>query len=118
MTGADSASSTPYRGVMRFIAGAILALGLSAAAVVFVTSPADEESSGRVQLTTAENSRKYQLELRRIGGKAAVAAAQFDEWFDSLWHGRRLAGTLAIISIAGALICLAAGRLPPPKPLK
>lgn len=114
MAGADSAAANRYQRAMRFLAAAILACGLSAAAVVFVTTPSEDENADRLLVRNAENSRKYQLELRRIGGKAAVAAAQFDEWFDSLWHGRRLAGTLAVISVAGALLCLLAARLPPP----
>jgi hypothetical protein len=42
-----------------------------------------------------------------------VAAAEFNEWFDTLWHGRRLAGTLAVISVAASLLCLLAAKLPP-----
>lgn len=91
-------------------------LGLAAAALVYVAAADDDENGDRLLVANAENSRRYQLELRRIGGQAAVAAAQFDEWFDSLWHGRRLAGTLVVISVAGSLLCLLAARLPPPKP--
>lgn len=121
MAGAGDAPAigeTPYRRMMRRVAAIILALGLAAAAGVYLTAADEEVNGDRLLVTNAANSRRYQLELRRIGGQAAVAAAQFDEWFDSLWHGRRLAGTLAVISIAGALLCLLAAHLPPPKPLK
>lgn len=103
---------------MRALAAGILALGLAVSAAIWVLAPDQDEAADRLMVQSLENSRRYQLELQRIGGKAAVAAAQFDEWFDSLWHGRRLAATLAVISIAGSLVCLLAARLPPLKPFK
>jgi hypothetical protein len=104
----------PYETWMRKIAAGVLVAGLAASAVVFVTAAADAgEDPARLHVIDASNSKHYQRELQRIGGKAAVAAAEFNEWFDTLWHGRRLAGTLAVVSVAASLLCLLAAKLPP-----
>ncbi len=110
----DASPRTPYETVMRKIAAAVLAVGLSAAALVFALAPpeATDDASGPY-VAAVDNSKKYRLELERIGGKAAVLAVEFDEWFDGLWHGRRLAGTLAVLSVAAALLCFLAAKLPP-----
>ena len=110
----EAPPTRPYETWMRRIAAGILVAGLAASAVVFVTAPAEvEEARSGLHVIDAGNSKQYQRDLQRIGGKAAVAAAEFNEWFDTLWHGRRLAGTLAVISVAASLLCLLAARLPP-----
>jgi hypothetical protein len=99
---------------MRKVAIGVLAVGLSIAAVVFVMAPPDvEDDDAGVYVISVSNSKKYQLDLERIGGKAAVVAAEFNEWFDSLWHGRRLAGTLAVLSVVASLLCILVAKLPP-----
>lgn len=105
---------TRYEIVMRRIAAVVLAIGLSAAALVFVlAAPEAADDAPGPYVAAVDNSKKYQLEVERIGGKAAVVAVEFDEWFASLWHGRRLAGTLAALSVAAALLCFLAAKLPP-----
>ena len=105
---------TRYRIVMERIAAVILVAGLAASAAVFALAPAetDDEYSG-IYVASVENSKKYRLELERIGGKAAVVAAEFGDWFDGLWHGRRLPGTLAVLSVGVSLLCFLAARIPP-----
>ena len=99
---------------MRKIAAGVLVAGLSISAVVFVIAPAEtEDEKGGLHVIDASNSKQYQRDLQRIGGKAAVVAAEFNEWFETLWHGRRLAGTLAAISVAASLLCFLAAKLPP-----
>jgi hypothetical protein len=44
-------------------------------------------------------------QVERLGGMSAVYALEFHRWFLSLWHGRRLAYTLAALSAAVALLC-------------
>jgi hypothetical protein len=53
----------------------------------------------------------YRHNIELMGGKFAVYADQFNEWFASLWHGRELAYTVAVLSVAVALVCFLAGRL-------
>ena len=47
-----------------------------------------------------------------------MLAAEFREWFDSLWHGKRLAFTVAVLTlIAAASFMFFATPLPPnPEP--
>ncbi len=97
-----------------YLAGAIiLAVGLIAAALVYflAANPTDTGAAGyRIvggnvyALTLAESTRELQ-EVERIGGKSAVLLLEFHRWFLSLWHGRRLAYTLALLSAAVALLC-------------
>jgi len=103
-----------YQILMRRIAVGILVVGLSVSVVVFAMTPpdADEEYVG-VYVTSIHNSKKHLLELERIGGKAAVVAAELSDWFDTLWRGRRLAGTLAVLSVGASLLCFLAAKLPP-----
>lgn len=54
--------------------------------------------------------RQYEFQLERIGGKAAVLAAEFSQWFADLWHGRRLAFTVAILCTGAAFLCFLVAR--------
>ncbi len=78
---------------------AILVLGLAAAVVIYLTAqPPPENPLGYDPLDT----KKYLHDLEVYGGKANVIAAQFRDWFDSLWHGKRLAYTVAVITVIAA----------------
>src|SRR5271168_4496220 len=48
---------------------------------------------------------RYILELQRIGGTAEVVMAELHQWFDSLWHGKPLACTVAVLCTALAAGC-------------
>jgi hypothetical protein len=96
---------------LRQIGFVVLVAGLLAAVLVYsMAAPADEAS-------TADSKRnEYQMEL--IGGKSNLLATEIREWFASLWHGRRLAHTLAFLSVGGSLACFFLAHrlnyLPPP----
>jgi len=94
-------------------AGAIvLGVGLSAAALVYVGAPASADgdatsyriAGGQSFAQDTNDSRELQ-QLERLGGKSEVMMFQFQRWVASLWHGRRLAWTLAVISGLVALLC-------------
>ena len=97
-----------------YLAGAIILIGgLIAAALVYflAANPADTSAAGysivggnTYALTLAESTRELQ-EVERLGGQPAVLVLEFHRWFLSLWHGRRLAYTLALLSAAVALLC-------------
>ncbi len=87
-----------------------LLLGLCAGAVIYVTAVDDSDGAvgyevidGVAYPVAPADSKAYQRELERFGGKANVLAAEFDRWFAGLWHGRKLALTVAFI---GALVSL------------
>ena len=50
------------------------------------------------QETVEANVRQMEM----IGGQADVLAIGIREWFDGLWHGRRLAYTVATIAVVGS----------------
>lgn len=103
-----------YERLMRAIAVGILGFGLSISVIVYVMAPPDDnEEDGGMYVASIDNSKKYQLELERIGGKAALVAVEFNNWFAGLWHGKRLAGSLAVLSIGGSLLCFLASKVPP-----
>ncbi len=87
---------------------AILVVGLVSAALIYVFS---EDAGNRTAIEFA-NPRAYEFQIERIGGMAAVYAVRSNEWFISLWQGRQLAYTVAVLSIVIALACFwVAGRL-------
>jgi hypothetical protein len=47
-------------------------------------------------------NKKYLRELQVYGGKANVASVQLMNWFHSLWHGKSLGVTLAVLTILAA----------------
>jgi len=89
----------------------IVAVGFGAAAAIYAVALARPEiAPGYEPLET----KKYLHDLEVYGGKANVVAAEFREWFVGLWHGRNLAGTVAVLTILTVLaIRFVAARLPP-----
>jgi hypothetical protein len=90
---------------------AILLLGFAAAVVIYLSAqPPPENPLGYDPMTT----KAYLHDLEVYGGKAGVLSAQFREWFDSLWHGKQLAFTVAVITaISAGLFKFFATPLPP-----
>src|SRR5437660_8886617 len=78
---------------------AILAVGLATAVVIYLTAqPPPENPLGYDPLDT----KKYLHDLEVYGGTANVLATEFREWFASLWHGKRLGVTVAVITVIAA----------------
>jgi hypothetical protein len=78
---------------------AILALGFAAAVVIYLTAkPPPGNPLGYDPMDT----KRYLHDLEVYGGKANVLAAEFRDWFDSLWHGKRLAFTVAVLTLMAA----------------
>jgi hypothetical protein len=74
----------------------ILALGFAAAIVIYlIAQPPPENPLGYDPMDT----KKYLHDLEVYGGRANVVAAEFMDWFSSLWHGQRLAFTVAAITL-------------------
>ena len=83
------------------VAAAIVIVGLASAAVIFIRASGGTPE-GLLELS-ADTSKKYLRDLEMYGGTANVLAVEFSAWFGSLWHGRRLAYTVATLSLVGAL---------------
>ena len=97
--------------VLRTISAAILIGGLAAAVVIYANAvPPPEAPFG----AEPEDSKQYLRQLELYGGKANVLGVELREWFDGLWHGRRLAFTVAFLAaLLAAGFRLAAIPLPP-----
>ncbi len=94
----------------------ILVAGLTAAAVIYLTATDvggdvyAYDIGGGAYATAPGDSKVYRHDVELYGGKAALLADDFNRWFAGLWQGRRLAYTLAVLSIAAAAVCLLAAR--------
>jgi hypothetical protein len=72
-------------------------VGLGSALAIYLTAaPAPDDPLGR------QDSRQYLRTLELYGGKANILAAELLDWFQSLWHGRRLAVTVACTTVLAA----------------
>jgi hypothetical protein len=78
---------------------AILLLGFAAAVVIYLTAkPPPGNPLGYDPMDT----KRYLHDMEVYGGKANVLAAEFRDWFDSLWHGKRLGFTVAMLTVIAA----------------
>ena len=80
----------------------ILGLGIATAVMIYMAA-VYAAPGGDVPNFTED--RGFNFALERLGGKAAVYLAAFNYWFASLWHGTRLAFTVATLSVVAALMC-------------
>jgi hypothetical protein len=110
----EAARQARFSAQMRRIALAVLVLGLSSAGLVLVFSSAEDAAGGDAAVASINESKQYQLAMERVGGKAVLVAAEINDWFAGLWHGRRLAATLTVLSVVVSWVCWWVGRLPPP----
>ena len=86
---------------LQMISVATLVVGLVTAIGIYVSAARSTDDMIAYEI---EHSKQYQRTLELYGGKANVIAVEITQWFDSLWHGRRLAYTVAC-----ATVLLAAG---------
>jgi hypothetical protein len=87
---------------LHWVGTAILAAGLLSAALVYRATPPAGADPDPLE---SGYSKKDLYDMERIGGKSVVFAVELNEGFESLWHGRRLAGTLVFLSLGGSLVC-------------
>lgn len=91
---------------LRPIGAFILALGLSSAAAIYATADDDPDNAvgyevinGVVNPIASGDSKRYRHDLERYGGKMAIVADEFGNWFAGLWHGKSLGFTVAALSV-------------------
>lgn len=87
---------------VRAFGAILLVAGLLAAVIIFCTARPPEELG---ILEDDVPTKRESLQLEKIGGKSYILFNDINEWFSSLWHGRRLAYTVGILSIAGFVSC-------------
>ena len=97
----------------RVVAAALLAVGWAIALVVYVAASPVVENP---EVEDLEHSKAYLRQTEIIGGKAAVLGNDLREWFDGLWHGQRLAFTIAAITAIVALVYYWWESTAPPAP--
>lgn len=94
----------------RLVLGGVLAAGGSAAVAIYALAEPVLESP---DLEEARLSKSYERQMEVFGGKAALVGSQLDDWLASLWHGERLAYTVAVLTVLVALACWAVCVTPP-----
>src|SRR5216683_3094460 len=78
---------------------AILVLGFAAVVVIYLTA---QPPPGNPLGYDPMDTKAYLHDLEVYGGKANVLAAEFRDWFDGLWHGKRLAFTVTVLTAIAA----------------
>ncbi|HVP89476.1 MAG TPA: hypothetical protein VMU79_15510 [Casimicrobiaceae bacterium] len=89
--------------IIRYWGAAILVAGLVAAALIYAFASEDRDLEAAAEIA---GGRMYQHNLELMGGKLGVMLADVDDWFASLWHGTRLAATIAVLAIVVGGGCL------------
>lgn len=80
------------------LAGLILfAAGLVAAGLIYRAQPAKDDMG--------PFSKRDVYQIEKLGGKEYVFGVEMNAWFNGLWHGRRLAYTMVVLSAAGCIGC-------------
>lgn len=73
--------------------GLVLAIGIYVIAISAPPNPLGYDP---------EDTKRYLREVEVYGGTANLLATQLREWFASLWHGERLAYTVAVLTLTSA----------------
>jgi hypothetical protein len=80
------------------MAALMLAVGWTSAIIVyFHAAPPDEDP-----LRQFHDSKNYQNQVERFGGKATVFANELTDWIAGLFRGQTLALTIAVITLVVA----------------
>jgi hypothetical protein len=92
---------------LQIIAVTILIAGLATATGIYMSAARSTDDMVAYEI---EHSKQYRRTLELYGGKANVIAVELTQWFDSLWHGTRLAYAVACATVllAGGLWLAAA----------
>jgi hypothetical protein len=92
---------------LNVVASLTLVSGVVASTAIFLTASPDEQSS---LVNQFQDSKAYRHELEAYGGKLSVVSDDLTRWFSSLWHGENLAFTVAVLSVAVALLLFWSSR--------
>lgn len=92
---------------LNLISAIILLVGLGSAGAIYVTAhnESDENPEYTIVGDKVYHAVPTKMDVRNLelyGGKGLVLADDIMRWFQGLWHGKSLAGTIACISIVTA----------------
>jgi len=96
---------------LQLVTSLIVTIGFGSAIVIYLTAP---PPPGDIPGYDPQETKQYLREMERYGGKANVMASEFNQWFASLWHGKRLAVTVACLTVVTAVTYLVAATPLPP----
>ena len=103
----------------------ILIVGLFSATAIYLLAEDQPDAGdgyvvvdGKTYPAGVYQSKRYQRDLERFGGKANVIFDEINRWFVSLWRGKRLGITLGWLSVIASLglFLLARYLYPEPEP--
>jgi peptidoglycan/LPS O-acetylase OafA/YrhL len=86
-------------------------LGLALVAAGLVVGGAACVSASSIDDADPVAEQREMRALERLGGTASVQTERFDQWMSSLWHGRRLGFTLAVLGLLVGGACWHVGGL-------
>ena len=102
-------AKAPLHATLHRAALIVLAVGMAAAASIWAlvpSNPADVVSAnGSPAVSASDMTPREEYEIEKVGGKPAVYVAKFDRWLSSLFHGKNLAGLIAVVSLLIAFVC-------------
>ena len=90
----------------------VFAAGLACAGWIYSRADGGPDLSGAYQIIVVDGvptpiapneSKAYQRELQRYGGRMAVLFDDLGRWWDGLWRGKSLALTVAFLSVLVSL---------------
>jgi hypothetical protein len=84
----------------------ILISGLLATGVIFGCARRNNDLD---PLSGERYTKHTLLELEKMGGQSYVLFTSLNDWFVSLWQGRRLAYTIGVLSVAGFWVAIILG---------
>jgi hypothetical protein len=98
----------------KLFASAVLVLvaGLAGACWIYAKAGDSPDLSGAYQIIVVDGvprpiapneSKAYQRDLQRYGGKMAVIFDDIGRWWDGLWHGKSLALTVGFLASIASL---------------
>ena len=97
---------------LRWLSSGMLTLGLGLAVLHYMTAASPSPYPLGYDPFT---SKKYVRELERYGGKLNLLAVEFRHWLASLWRGKALAYTIAVLTlILSSLLWFIASRVASP----
>lgn len=97
-------STSPKR--LYLISALVFALGLGTAALIYANAEDNADVAlgydmvnGVAYPISAKDSKAFQRDVRLYGGKFALLSDELSDWFGSLWRGKKLAFTVAAMSV-------------------